>query len=159
MTCVLQAAIPEAAPLLRSYVATHLGPRGNEQSLKVKLGNYITENLAICIQAVLRVKPIQVLIEQPTSSSMFSLPVWETLTSQLSLSQVPTYLGSFGHFMLKPSVLLTNVYKTTLLHWQLNKKQLAKLKVKVQANKEKVEKKLGRKLRLISKCKGGVCGG
>lgn len=45
------------------------------------------------------------------------------------------------------------------LHWQLNKKQLAKLKVKVQANKEKVEKKLGRKLRLISKCKGGVCGG
>lgn len=69
---------------------------------------------AICIQAVLRVKPIQVLIEQPTSSSMFSLPVWETLTSQLSLSQVPTYLGSFGHFMLKPSVLLTNVYKTTL---------------------------------------------
>lgn len=45
VTCVLQAAIPEAAPLLRSYVATHLGPRGNEQSLKVKLGNYITENL------------------------------------------------------------------------------------------------------------------
>ena len=54
-------------------------------------------------------KRFEVMIEQPKSSVMFRLPQWQRLGSELGFQSVHTYMGSFGHFMDKPSCLFGNM--------------------------------------------------
>lgn len=138
-----------------------LGVRGDESNVKVKLSNYITENLAVCIRALWKVKQFEVMIEQPRSSVMFSLPQWQQLGSELGFQSVHTYMGSFGHFMEKPSCLIGNMENLIWLQRNLKGKKLQAMKRQVQAARAKLEKKLGRKLVLVRKCSkgGGVSGG
>ena len=43
---------------------------------------------------------------------MFDLPIWIALTDEFCLDKIPTYMGAFGHFMMKPSTLLGNMIDT-----------------------------------------------
>lgn len=135
-----------------------VGPAGDESLVKVRLSNYITENLAVIIRALMRVKFVQVVIEQPESSTMFSLPMWVTVNRELCFENVGTYMGCFGHFMVKPTTLIGSLTYLSWLGRSLNKKKEA-LRKKVATNLAKMEKKMGRKLSLVNKQGKSVCGG
>ena len=72
---------------------------------------------AVIIRALMRVKFVQVVIEQPESSTMFSLPMWVTVSRELRFENVGTYMGCFGHFMVKPTTLIGSL---TYLSWYLD---------------------------------------
>lgn len=136
-----------------------VGPAGDESLVKVRLSNYITENLAVIIRALMRVKFVQVVIEQPESSTMFSLPMWVTVNRELCFENVGTYMGCFGHFMVKPTTLIGSLTYLSWLGRSLNKKKKEALRKKVATNLAKMEKKMGRKLSLVNKQGKSVCGG
>ena len=72
-------------------------------------------NEAVCIKALCRVRRhLQIVIEQPQSSVMFQLEVWEDLAQAQAFEMASTFMGCFGHFMLKPTVLLGNM---TYMSW------------------------------------------
>ena len=48
-------------------------------------------------------------IEQPLSSVMWDLPCFVTLVQLMGLSVVTTWLGLYGHILLKPTKLLGNL--------------------------------------------------
>lgn len=75
---------------------------------------------AVCIMAILRVRAILVLVEQPKSSVMFLLNVWEELGRQFQFSHVWTWMGCFNHFMEKPSCLYGNL---RFLPWFLGNRE------------------------------------
>ena len=76
---------------------------------------------AVIIRALMRVKFVQVVIEQPESSTMFSLPMWVTVNRELCFENVGTYMGCFGHFMVKPTTLIGSL---TYLSWYLGSTHL-----------------------------------
>lgn len=137
-----------------------LGPRGDESNLKVKLSNLLTENLAVCIRAVSLIKRVQVLLEQPLSSTMFALPIWQQLATDLEFESIETHMGFFGHFMSKPTTLFGNLEYITWLQRKVKGNKLrAALADKVKKNRTKFEKKLCTPLRLYVKSKGGSVSG
>eukprot|EP00435_Cladocopium_sp_Y103_P006427 s521_g2.t1 len=136
-----------------------LGVRGNEKNRKVKLANFITENLATCIRAVMRIKYIFVIIEQPLSSTMFELEIWQEIWLRHAFEEITTYMGCFGHFMMKPSKLLGNMPQMCWLQRSPGKKQMEALRRKVASNLAKYEHKLGRKLVLFKRDGKSVSGG
>jgi hypothetical protein len=69
----------------------------------------------------MRVKFVQVVIEQPESSTMFSLPMWVTVNREVWFENVGTYMGCFGHFMVKPTTLIGSL---TYLSWYLGSTHL-----------------------------------
>lgn len=53
---------------------------------------------------------MQIVVEQPLSSSMFKLPIWEEMINAQNLATVLTYMGAYGHFMVKGTHLLGNLH-------------------------------------------------
>lgn len=88
---------------------SRLGPRGDESHCGVRLGNLLTENLAVAVRALLQIRDVKVVIEQPVSSAMFSLQLWVDLIHEQQLRLILTYMGAFGHFMIKGTRLLGNL--------------------------------------------------
>lgn len=76
---------------------------------------FLSSNEAVCIKAVLRVRSIEVLVEQPDSSAMFGLDVWQQMWTLHNFQFVKTFMGCFGHFMAKPSVLYGSMMNLTWL--------------------------------------------
>lgn len=106
---------------------------------------------AVCIRAVSQVRAVKVMVEQPQSSAMFSLPCWEELGQELQFQTISTYMGCFAHFMEKPTVLIGNLDTLSWLGRSLSKKQKETMRRSVAKRLEQLEHKLGRKLNLIKK--------
>ena len=71
---------------------------------------------AMIIRAILLVRKIQVVVEQPKSSTMFSMPVWESFRHLAGFSEVSTYMGCFDHWMQKPTRLFGNMDYLSWFH-------------------------------------------
>lgn len=64
------------------------------------------------VSAISTVRRLYYMIEQPQSSVMFHLPHFAALITTLGLTLVPTWLGFWGHPLVKPSKLLVNFVNT-----------------------------------------------
>ena len=76
------------------------------------MSNAIATNAATLLKLALRHRPTTFLIiEQPKGSFMFKMDVFRELFLQFSMFLVLTYLGLFGHDLLKASHLQSNMEK------------------------------------------------
>lgn len=83
---------------------------GNLRNFKVRMSNAIATNAATLLKLALRHRPTTFLIiEQPKGSFMFKMDVFRELFLQFSMFLVLTYLGLFGHDLLKASHLQSNM--------------------------------------------------
>lgn len=135
------------------------GPAGDQSVPKVALANIITENLATLIRVVMRVRFLQVVVEQPKSSVMFTMPTWVAAGAALKFECVETFMGCFNHFMMKPTVLYGSMLHLSMLCRSLNQKQRDSVRKKIRSNLEKLEKKLGQKVVLVQRKGKSVSGG
>ena len=71
---------------------------------------------ATLFRVVMRVRFLQVVVEQPKSSVMFTMPTWVAAGAALKFECVETFMGCFNHFMMKPTVLYGSMLHLSMLH-------------------------------------------
>ncbi|CAK9026387.1 unnamed protein product, partial [Durusdinium trenchii] len=83
---------------------------GNLQNAKVRCSNRIWTNFAVCLLVLHRIREdVKIVLEQPSSSWAFKLPKMLQVSKKWNLSRVTTWMGAFGHDLLKCSHLLLNL--------------------------------------------------
>ena len=81
---------------------TKESPLGDVSKPSVRLANLIASNLAVLLTAA-NARNVYWVIEQPISSKLWIFPpIAQCLSSTL---RATTYMGSFGHDMVKPTIL------------------------------------------------------
>jgi len=80
-------------------------PWGNTNYRSVRLANFIVHNMTTFLQ-LMSERGVEWVIEQPSGSGMFRLPPLQQLMSKVAASQVTTYMGCFGHKMMKRTMLV-----------------------------------------------------
>jgi hypothetical protein len=134
-----------------------LGPMGDTANGKVRLSNLIAQNMAVFIGLLVESgRRIHVVIEQPASSWLFKLPFLVLLASLLGASVVTTWLGKFGHEMLKCIHLLGNLPGLSNLARKMSLADKAKHKLRSQLKQSKRKTK---RCYTYKDKNGGVSGG
>ena len=64
---------------------------------------------ASLLQHIHRVRRLFYIVEQPISSKLFQTPEFEFLSRLLGMTCVTTWLGLYGHILMKGTKLLTNL--------------------------------------------------
>ncbi|CAL1150589.1 unnamed protein product [Cladocopium goreaui] len=82
---------------------------GDVSLLSVRMSNAIVHNFAWLLKKIYRVRPLYWVVEQPTSSQMFSHPSLKPALKLWKFSLVTTWLGCFGHILWKGTKLATNL--------------------------------------------------
>ena len=92
-------------------------PHGDCTRADVRLSNLVVTNfihiLLVCVP-----RGVKFIIEQPLTSTMYSLPCFNQLGETLGwedFATITTYMWWFGHDMVKPTKLLSNMRSTRLL--------------------------------------------
>jgi len=88
------------------------GIRGDISLKCVRTANCILRNFAALLRYIHEIRQLIFVIEQPISSQMFRTPEMEYLKGIWSLVTVSTWLGLFGHILMKGTKLLTNLPET-----------------------------------------------
>lgn len=83
-------------------------PRGDESRQDVVDANNMSQFVSV-LMAMLFVRKVFWVVEQPHTSVMWLLPEWPLLTETMPLEKVFLWLGSYGHGGLKPSVFWTTL--------------------------------------------------
>lgn len=90
-------------------------PSGDQSHKKVRLANLVASN-ALSIMKIMAARRVFVMIEQPLNSLMYHYEPFATwVAGNPSLFFVVTYMQAFGHDMVKPTKLLTNMKSARLL--------------------------------------------
>ena len=90
-------------------------PNGDQSHKKVRLANLVASN-ALSIMKIMAARRVFVMIEQPLNSLMYHYEPFATwVAGNPSLFFVVTYMQAFGHDMVKPTKLLTNMKSARLL--------------------------------------------
>lgn len=121
---------------------------GNTSVHSVRLANLIVENFITVLDMILtRVEgPVYFLIEQPMSSWMMKRKMCARFLKRHHAEKISTYMGCYGHDLLKPSFLYGN-----LPHIGSLKKQCPKLK-----DRKNIAQREGY---IVIDANGGVSGG
>lgn len=81
-------------------------PLGDTDLWVVRKANCIANNVAVLVDIALQ-RGVEVLVEQPSSTCMYRLPLWEALfikyDNKNKMHRVLSWMGAFGHNMRKPS--------------------------------------------------------
>ena len=65
---------------------------------------------ALFLRIVQAVRPdVNIVVEQPSSSFLYKLPMWQSLITDLNMTFHTTWMGLFGLGLLKPTRLASNM--------------------------------------------------
>jgi len=90
-------------------------PRGDESRRAVRLSNLVVDNCVVILTHIIP-RGVKFIIEQPLTSSMYDMPSFTRIrSSSPEWLAITTYMGCFGHTMMKPTRLVSNMTSCRLL--------------------------------------------